>query len=118
MYCTQCGVELASQSSFCSACGRATCQNGSQEAAPRYPRLSRPLYEKKVAGVCAGFARYLGVDVTLVRIIWLVLIFWPVPIGLVAYIIAWIVMPRDPLALPEAKSQTALTGPHPANGAM
>ena len=73
------------------------------------------MHEKKVAGVCAGFARYFGVDVTLVRIIWLVLIFWPVPIGVVAYLIAWIVMPRDPLGLPEPGSQITRT-PHPANG--
>jgi len=28
---------------------------------------------KKIAGVCAGFARYMGVDVTLVRVVWLVI---------------------------------------------
>jgi len=118
MYCTRCGLDLGNEARFCSACGRPTGQNVKQEVLllPQYPRLSRPVYDKKIAGVCAGFARYLGVDVTLVRILWLVLIFWPVPIGLIAYIVAWIVMPRDPLALPEAKPQTALSDPHPSNG--
>jgi phage shock protein C len=60
------------------------------------PRLSRPVREGKIAGVCAGFARHFGLDVTLVRILWLVLSVWPVPVfGVVAYIVAWIVMPKD-----------------------
>src|SRR2546430_10523884 len=98
MYCTRCGVELGPEACFCSACGRPTGQNVKPEGGLHYPRLSRPVYDKKIAGVCAGFARYFGVDVTLVRVIWLVLVFWPLPVGLIAYIIAWIVMPRDPLA--------------------
>jgi phage shock protein C len=54
--------------------------------------------EAKIAGVCAGFARYFGFDVTLIRILWAVLIVCPVPsFGLVAYIVAWIVMPKDPV---------------------
>jgi phage shock protein PspC (stress-responsive transcriptional regulator) len=34
--------------------------------------------------------------VTLVRILWLVLSVWPLPVfGVVAYIVAWVVMPKD-----------------------
>jgi len=51
-----------------------------------------------MAGVCAGFARYLGLDVTLVRILWVVITVFPLPFfGLVSYIVAWIVMPKDPV---------------------
>ena len=106
MYCTRCGVQLPDDVAFCSTCGHPAGEHIREDTAPRYPRLSRPMYDKKIAGVCAGFARYFNIDVTLVRIICLVLIFWPVPIGLIAYVVAWIVMPRDPLALPEAKPQT------------
>ena len=54
--------------------------------------------EAKIAGVCAGFARYFGLDVTLVRILWVVLTVFPVPFfGLISYIVAWIVMPKDPV---------------------
>ena len=57
--------------------------------------------EAKIAGVCAGFARYLGLDVTLVRVLWVVLTVFPMPFfGLVSYIVAWIVMPKDPVTVP------------------
>jgi phage shock protein C len=97
MFCTKCGFELREQDRFCSACGLATARG----AAPPRPeaRLSRPMSEAKIAGVCAGFARYLGLDVTVVRIIWVVLAVCPVPFGLIAYIVAWIVMPKDPVTV-------------------
>jgi phage shock protein PspC (stress-responsive transcriptional regulator) len=50
---------------------------------------------EKIAGVCGGFAEYLEIDVTLVRLIWLAALFlggW----GFIAYIVAWIVMPLEP----------------------
>jgi phage shock protein C len=100
MFCTKCGSELREQDKFCSACGAGTAQAAAGQSAWTRPaeRLSRPMSEAKIAGVCAGFARYLGLDVTLVRILWAVLIVCPVPsFGLVAYIVAWIVMPKDPV---------------------
>ena len=41
---------------------------------------------KKIAGVCGGVAEYLGIDATIVRIIWLVLVLF-YGVGLLAYII-------------------------------
>jgi len=38
------------------------------------PRLALDTENKKIAGVCAGFARYLGVEVLLIRIVWLALL--------------------------------------------
>lgn len=106
MFCTKCGLELQDQVKFCSECGTAT--RAGVQAVPRPDRLTRT-NDGKIAGVCAGFARYFGVDVTVVRIIWLVITIWPLPLfGVVAYIIAWIVMPKDPLPL-----QTQVI--HPAN---
>lgn len=52
------------------------------------------MHEKKIAGVCAGFARYFEVDVTLMRVLWLVVALFT-GIGFIAYIVAWIAMPRD-----------------------
>jgi len=98
MYCTKCGVELTEREIYCSQCGAATPRAAEQVAAtvPSRPLL-RSIYDKKIAGVCAGVASYLNVDVTVVRLIWLVLVFIPPSIGLIAYIIGWIVMPKEPV---------------------
>jgi phage shock protein C len=59
-------------------------------------RLYRSQVDHKIAGVCGGIAEYLNIDPTLVRIAALALIFLH-GIGLLAYIIAWIAMPKKPL---------------------
>jgi len=47
--------------------------------------------------------------VTLVRVLWVVLTLFPLPcFGLVSYIVAWIVMPKDPVSV-------AVTHAYPAN---
>ena len=64
--------------------------------------LSREWYRsregKKIAGVCAGIARHNEWDVTLVRVAFLAAIVLH-GLGLVAYLIAWIAMPREEYAL-------------------
>jgi phage shock protein PspC (stress-responsive transcriptional regulator) len=66
--------------------------------------------EKKILGVCAGFARYLDVDVTLVRVLWLAVAIITGG-GFIAYLAAWIVMPSDH----GLEVQTAFT-PNPQAG--
>ena len=100
MFCTRCGIELRDQDRFCSQCG--TASGSGFSAPPRTERLSRPMQEAKIAGVCAGVARYFDVDVTLVRILWLVVTVYPPGVGLLAYIICWIAMPKDPLPVSSA----------------
>jgi phage shock protein C len=101
VFCTRCGVNLSDPTvNFCPQCGTATARNA-QSAAELYPKLSRPRDDRKLAGVCAGFARYLGMDVTLVRLIAVLLIFWPPCVGFIAYLVAWMIMPNDPVRLPE-----------------
>jgi phage shock protein C len=99
MFCTRCGVELRDHDKFCCACGSPT--GIGPAAAARADQLSRPTGEAKIAGVCAGFARHFKVDVTLVRVLWLAMTIWPLPLfGIVTYIVAWIVMPKDPVVAP------------------
>jgi len=62
-------------------------------------RLVRPRADRKIAGVCAGFAEYFDLDVTLVRLVWLFIVLVG-GTGLLAYVIAWMVMPEEPLRLP------------------
>ena len=60
--------------------------------------------DKKIAGVCAGFARYFEVDVTLMRILWIIVAF-STGIGFIGYIVAWIAMPKDYSPAPTAVVQ-------------
>lgn len=63
--------------------------------APR-KRLTRSRDDRMIAGVCGGVAQYLGIDSTLVRIV--VAILTVVGFGslIVAYILAWILIPEEP----------------------
>lgn len=56
-------------------------------------KLVRDIKNKKLAGVCAGVAKYFGMDVTLVRIIWLVLALMG-SLGLWIYLILMLVLPK------------------------
>jgi len=99
MYCTACGNQIEDQANFCPICGKQTARSAVY-GVPQ-PQLTRYIPNKMVAGVCAGFAKYLNVDVTIVRIIWIALFFFPIPGALIAYIIAWIILPveREPVRL-------------------
>ena len=56
-------------------------------------RLRRSL-NRMIAGVCGGIAEWLGWDVTLVRVLYVVLSIVSVAFpGTIVYIILWIVMP-------------------------
>ncbi|MFZ3265892.1 MAG: PspC domain-containing protein [Terriglobales bacterium] len=100
VYCNACGNALTDQASFCSHCGRSV-------AHPHAPaRMMRPRHDRKIAGVCAAFAEHLDLDVSLVRILWIFLTFasgfFP---GLIAYILAWIIIPEEPYLLTTAPYQ-------------
>ncbi len=49
--------------------------------------------DKKIGGVCGGIAEYFGIDSTLVRLA-LVLLFFMAGVGILAYFVAWIIIPR------------------------
>ena len=91
MYCTKCGLELREVDHFCSRCGHRT---GLEAPISGLQPLMLDKRNKKIAGVCAGFARYCEVDITLVRVLWLALAFCT-GVGFIAYPVAWIIMPSD-----------------------
>lgn len=51
--------------------------------------------DKKLFGVCGGLAEYFGIDATLVRLLW-VIAFFIMGTGLLAYLVAALIMPRRP----------------------
>ncbi len=48
---------------------------------------------KMLGGVCAGLGEYLGIDPTVVRILWVLMIFFA-GFGVLFYLILWILMPK------------------------
>lgn len=77
--------------------------------------LLRSRYDRKIAGVCAGFARAYGWDVSLVRLVLVALVLFGGG-GVLAYVICWIAIPEDPVALPPYPPATGQGYP-PAPGA-
>jgi phage shock protein PspC (stress-responsive transcriptional regulator) len=57
-------------------------------------RLVRPVDDRWVAGVCSGIARYFGLDPTLIRVVWILLICLA-GTGILAYLICWLVVPSE-----------------------
>lgn len=58
-------------------------------------RLYRSRVDRRLAGVCAGIADYLGVDATLVRIAWVLFAIAGGP-GVVLYVIMAAIVPEEP----------------------
>lgn len=60
----------------------------------RPEQLERPLAGRMVAGVAAGLAEYLSLDVSLVRILFVILTFFS-GTGIVIYLISWLLIPEQ-----------------------
>jgi len=60
----------------------------------RGKRLYRSKSNKIIAGVCGGIGKYFGVDPVLVRLLW-VLFTLMGGAGILAYIITWIIIPKE-----------------------
>jgi phage shock protein C len=104
MYCNACGKAIAEDARFCAYCGTVL----GQPPAPK--KLMRSRADRKIAGVCAGMSHYLDLDVTLVRLVWvLVTILAGIFPGVVVYVLAWIVVPEEPAAIPVAAAGQPVT---------
>ena len=92
MTCTHCHREIPDQGSYCMFCGR---RQGA--SATLFPKpLRRSQVDSRLAGVCGGIARYLGTDPVFIRVAWIILSIVPgtILLGILAYVIAWIIVPE------------------------
>jgi len=95
--------------------GAGSCRNvigmTTPDSTPQARRIYRSRSDRILGGVAGGFARYLGVDPVLIRLALVALLF--AGIGFVLYIVAWIIIPEEPLdrgaaiAEPEASPPAA-----------
>jgi phage shock protein C len=66
-------------------------------------RLYRSRSDRMIAGVCAGMGKYLGIDATVIRLLFALLaIFTGVVPGLILYLIMMFIVPDEPLETPPA----------------
>jgi phage shock protein C len=79
------------------------------DSSQRTRRIYRSRTDRILGGVAGGMAQYLGVDPVLIRLALVALLF--AGIGFLLYIVAWIIIPEEPLAgeapAPEARPEGA-----------
>ena len=80
-------------------------------------RLERSHTNRVIGGVCGGIAEYLGVDSTIVRLIWIVAAILPPFPAIIAYFVAWLIVPLAPLPVPAASQPSSAGAPNTAQPA-
>jgi phage shock protein PspC (stress-responsive transcriptional regulator) len=56
--------------------------------------LYRSTTDRKIAGVCGGIAEYFELDPTIVRLVYFIALVLPGGIGVLPYIVMWVVLPE------------------------
>lgn len=72
-------------------------------------RLYRSRTDRIISGVCGGIAKMLGIDPVIIRVLWVVLMF-TFGFGILAYIIAWVIIPTEPLDVTDSQSNISKEG--------
>ena len=57
--------------------------------------LMRSRTDRMIAGVCGGIGEYLGIDSNVIRLIWAIVSVFTVGTGVLAYLIAWLIIPEQ-----------------------
>lgn len=61
-------------------------------------KLYRSVYDKKFTGLCGGLAKWLGFDATLLRLVFVLAVLFTGGTVLIAYLLASLVVPKEPIA--------------------
>ena len=113
IYCPKCGAANEETAEFCASCGesiekaqalrsKSAAQPAAQPTATQTTagteekRLYRSRDDKAIAGVAAGLAKYLDMEVSTMRIIWVLLLIFTGGTAALAYLIMALVVPEEP----------------------
>jgi phage shock protein PspC (stress-responsive transcriptional regulator) len=89
-------------------------QYASSARVPR--RLVRRTDDNMLGGVCAGLADHLGLDPTLVRVLTVLATVLGAGSVVIAYVVAWLIVPKDTDVNPFGPANAPVTGPQPQHG--
>lgn len=73
-------------------------RSGGQAQSGTTRRLERSLLDRKFLGVCGGLGNYLGIDPTIVRILFVMFVLMSFGFGFVLYFILFLIMPEERLS--------------------
>lgn len=117
MYCSYCREQINPGARFCSACGQAVqpvANTNWQD--PYFGRLYRARYGRMIGGVCAGIANHYGWDPVVVRLIAVAGLIFGCGSFFIAYLVAWVIMPLEPIYYNPMQPPPAYTPPAPSPG--
>jgi phage shock protein PspC (stress-responsive transcriptional regulator) len=63
-------------------------------------RLVRSRTDRMIGGVCAGLGQYLGIDPTVVRVIFALGLFFGLGSFFFVYLALWLIVPEEPATSP------------------
>jgi len=81
-------------------------------------KLYRSTDDRVIVGVCGGIGNYLGVDPTVIRVLWILATVFSLGAGILVYLLAALIIPEEPTtatkarrALPAKKASPARKAP-------
>ena len=109
LYCSSCGAANEEFATYCASCGedlsqarekkdksQTTSQTSSTTTSTEEKKLLRSREDKMVTGLSAGLAKYLDMDVDLVRLIWVIAFLVTGGTAIVIYLVMALAIPLEP----------------------
>jgi phage shock protein C len=78
-----------------------------------YRKLYRSRDDRIISGVCGGLGEFFGIDPTLIRIIFILLLIFGGS-GLIIYLVMWLIVPDEPLAAVSQAPKAEAVEPEPS----